>query len=157
MPPQRPVLPTTRAGRTSPLSEQPVRLAPCVCAPDTPAPNLCETCHPKRRRILDRARRRRDRGGAEAGGTHLDSHETAELLQLLDNIANQQIALEDRARLTGRPLSRKLDTLFTTLAQLRDALQPAFNERGEEQIELDRPGGSPRIGTRFQKRKPSDG
>lgn len=127
---------------------QTVRVNQCECTPETTVQDLCNICELQRRRILDRARRRRNRGGAEGGGTQLSSTETAHLLNILDTIKDHQIALEDRARLTGKPLTPGLTNLLTELARLRDALRPALNARGEEQIEIDRPGGSPRIGTR---------
>lgn len=132
---------------------QTIRVNQCGCTPKTPVQDLCNVCGLQRRRILDRARRRRDRGGAEGGGTQLSATETADLLTILDNIANRQITLEDRARITGRPLSPDLTDLLTQLAQLRHALRPALAARGEEADELNRPGGSPWVGKRRPRRK----
>lgn len=126
---------------------QTIRIEPCKCTDDTPVQDLCHLCEKKRRRILDRARRRRKRGGAEGGGTQLSAIETGRLLTILDAINNRQVALEDRARLTGRPLSPDVTDLLTQLALLRHTLRPALAARGEEAAELDRPGGSPRVGT----------
>ncbi len=136
-----------RTGPSAPQSPgQTIRVEQCECTGNTPVQDLCHLCEKKRRRILDRARRRRNRGGAEGGGTQLSSTETAHLLTILDAINTHQIALEDRARLTGRPLSPTINGLLTQLAQLRHTLRPALAARGEEAVELDRPGGSPRVG-----------
>ncbi len=129
------------------LRGQTIRVEQCRCTAQTPVQDLCAVCSVNRRRILDRARRRRNRGGAEGGGTQLSATETAHLLAILDAIANRQITLEDRVRLTGRPLSPDVTDLLTQLAQLRHTLRPALATRGEEHVELNRPGGSPRVGT----------
>lgn len=127
---------------------QTVRIQPCPCGPKTPVNGLCTACYDKRRRILDRARKRRARGGAEAGGTQLSSIEVARLLTILDTIQADQIALEDRARRTSQPLTPETESLLTHLANLRHHLRPALTTSDEEQAEIDRPGGSPLIGTR---------
>ncbi len=147
MPPQDRPNQAKRGPTVSRAPGQTIRTESCKCDPNTPVKDLCHLCEKKRRRILDRARRRRKRGGAEGGGTQLSATETAQLLTILDAINTHQIALEDRARLTGRPLSPTINDLLTQLAQLRHTLRPALTARGEEAAELDRPGGSPRVGT----------
>ncbi len=124
-------------------SGQSVRTKSHACPPETPVRDLCDACKRQRRRILDRIARRRKRGGAEGGGATLTPRETARTLAARDRLQAEQIALEDRARLSRQPLSAETQALLDSLAKLRQALAPALSVTKQELIEQNRPG-SPR-------------
>lgn len=135
------------AYRPNPPSRgQSVRTIPCQCTPETPVRDLCDACRKKRRRITERVRRRRDRGGAEGGGAVLSSRETARVLAILDGLQARQIAVEDRARLAGTALPADVQALLETLARLREALRPPLAVTEEELIEQKRAGAPKRRG-----------
>lgn len=121
-------------------SGQSDRTIPCRCTPETPVRDLCGACKKKRRTITERVRRRRERGGAEGGGATLSGRETARVLAILDDLRANQIALEDRARLTGTPMSTEAQALLNTLARLRETLRAPLAVTEEELIEQNRPG-----------------
>lgn len=127
---------------------QSIRANQCRCTSETPVRGLCQTCKSKRRRILERVRRRRSRGGAEGGGATLSSRETARVLAILDEIQARQIALEDAARLARRQLPTEALALLDTLARLRVALRPPLAVTEEELIEQERTGAPKRPGER---------
>jgi hypothetical protein len=111
----------------------------CDHSENRPVRELCGPCTKKRRRILDRIRKRG--GGGTARPAHITITEVARLNDHNTTVAAAQVAVEDRARLTGQPLPREVETLLIALAGLRTALTKALAPSTEELTEINRPGG----------------
>lgn len=114
-------------------------LTDCFCTEITPPRDLCDACMTRRRRILARLRKRKDRDRYPAGAALIQPDDVKQLHQTLTAVNALQLAVLDRLARKGQQPRGDTLTLFQHLAVIRGTLTPHLTAAHEELVEAARP------------------